>query len=159
MRNFKDIILEKLKISTKKFEWTKTNVPNLDLDTLVQFGKLLVEKLGDKTELPIADIYEYLDIAIPESVSYNILPSKGGKSYRRVKFVDYLHSIQCFKHENSKYNYIVGLNYENTGHHGWEPLTTTSFIDFIKILGNGDEITGHKVFNHVLKKIYYEAGE
>lgn len=67
--------------------------------------------------------------------------------------------IQCFKHENSKYNYIVGLNYENVGHHGWEPLTTTSFIDFIKILGNDDVETGHRVFAHILKKIYYEANE
>ena len=159
MRNFKDIIVEKLKVTGKTPDWTKTFVPELTFKTLSDFGKLFIEKLGDKTELPIADIYEYLDIAIPESVSYNILPSKGGKSYRRVKFVDYLSSIQCFKHENSKYNYIVGLNYENTGHHGWEPLTTTSFIDFIKILGNDDVETGHKVFAHVLKKIYYEANE
>ena len=157
MRNFKDIIVEKLKVTGKAPDWTKTFVPELTFKTISDFGKLFIEKLGDKTELPIADIYEYLDIAIPESVSYNILPSKGGKSHRRVKFVDNLYSIQCF--EDERYNYIVGLNYENTGHHGWEPLTTKSFIDFIEILGNGDEITGHKVFNHVLKKIYYEADE
>lgn len=157
MRNFKDIIIEKLKVTSKMPDWTKTFVPELTFKTLSDFGKLFIEKLGDKTELPIADIYEYLDIKLPESVSHNILPSKGGKSHRRVKFVDYLSSIQCFKHEN--YNYIVGLNYENTGHHGWEPLTTTSFIDFIKILGNDDVETGHKVFAHILKKIYYEANE
>ena len=157
MRNFKDIIVEKLKVTGKTSDWTKTFVPELTFKTLSDFGELFVQKLGDKTELPIADIYEYLDINLPESVSYNTLPSKGGKSYRRVKFVDYLHSIQCFK--NEKYNYIVGLNYENTGHHGWEPLTTTSFIDFIKILGNGDVETGHTVFAHILKKIYYEADE
>ena len=157
MRNFKDIILEKLKISTKTFEWTKINVPNLDLDTLVQFGKLFIEKLGDKAELPIADIYEYLDIALPESVSYNTLQSKSGKSYRRVKFVDYLSSIQCFKHE--KYDYIVGLNYKNAGHASWKPLTDESLIDFIKILGNDDEETGRIVFDNILKKIYYNANE
>lgn len=157
MRNFKDIILEKLKISTKTFEWTKINVPNLDLDTLVQFGKLFIEKLGDKSELPIADIYEYLDIKLPESVSHNTLKSKNGKSYRSVKFVDYLSSIQCFKHENG--SCIVGLNYENDGHHGWEPLTNASLIDFIKILGNDDEEIGRIVFNNILKKVYYEANK
>ena len=157
MRNFKDIIVEKLKVSTKNLEWTKTVVPKLTFKTLSDFGVLFIKKLGDKTELPIDDIYDYLDITLPESISHNILPSKGGKSYRRVKFVDYLSSIQCFK--NEKYNYIVGLNYENTGHHEWEPLTTTSFIDFIKILGNGDVETGHTVFAHILKKIYYEADE
>ena len=157
MRNFKDIIVEKLKVTGKMSDWAKTIVPELTFKTLSDFGKLFIEKLGDKTELPIADIYEYLDISLPESVSYNTLPSKGGKSYRRVKFVDYLSSIQCFK--NEKYNYLVGLNYENAGHHGWEPLTTTSFIDFIKILGNGDVETGHTVFAYILKKIYYEADE
>lgn len=157
MRNFKDIILEKLKISTKTFEWTKINVPNLDLDTLVQFGKLFIEKLGDKSELQIADIYEYLDIKLPENISYNMRPSRTGNLNKRVKFVDYLSSIQCFKRENG--SYLVGLNYENTGHHGWEPLTNASLIDFIKILGNGDEKTGNKVFTHILKKIYYEANK
>ena len=157
MRNLKDIILEKLKVSNDRFEWAKTITPDIKFKTLADFGKLFVQKLGDTVELTVDDIYEYLDINLPESISYNTLQSKGGKSYRRVKFVDYLSSIQCFKHE--KYDYIVGLNYENTGHHGWEPLTTTPFIGFIEILGNGDEITGHKVFNHVLKKIYYEANE
>ena len=157
MRNLKDIILEKLKVSNDRFKWAKTITPDIKFKTLADFGKLFVQKLGDNVELLVDDIYEYLDINLPESISYNTLQSKGGKSYRRVKFVDYLSSIQCFK--NEKYNYIVGLNYENTGHHGWEPLTTTPFIGFIEILGNGDEITGHKVFNHVLKKIYYEADE
>ena len=133
MRNFKDIIVEKLKVTDKTPDWTKTFVPKLTFKTLSDFGELFVQKLGNKAELPIADIYEYLDINLPESVSYNTLPSKGGKSYRRVKFVDYLSSIQCFKHENSNYTYIVGLNYNNSGHHAWEPLTTSSFIDFIKI--------------------------
>lgn len=92
MRNFKDIIVEKLKVTGKMPDWTKTFVPELTFKTLSDFGELFIEKLGDKTELPIADIYEYLDIKLPESVSHNILPSKGGKSHRRVKFVDYLSS-------------------------------------------------------------------
>ena len=155
MRNFKDIIIEKLKVSTKNLEWTKTVVPELTFKTLSDFGELFIKKLGDKTELPIDDIYEYLDITLPESISHNILSSKGGKSYRRVKFVDYLSSIQCFKHENP--NYIVGLNYNNKGHHEWKPLINLSFIDFIKKLGNGDEETGRVVFDNILKKIFYNA--
>ena len=157
MRNFKDIIVEKLKVTGKTPDWTKTVVPELTFKTLSDFGKLFVQKLGNKTELLIADIYEYLDINLPESVSYNTLPSKGGKSYRRVKFVDYLSSIQCFKHE--KYDYIVGLNYKNAGHDSWEPLTDESLIDFIKILGNGNEEPGRIVFDNILKKIYYKANE
>ena len=155
MRNFKDIIVEKLKVTGKTPDWTKTVVPELTFKTLSDFGELFVQKLGNKAELPIADIYEYLDINLPESVSYNTLPSKGGKSYRRVKFVDYLSSIQCFKHE--KYDYIVGLNYKNGGHQSWEPLTDESLIDFIKILGNNNEETGNIVFDNILKKIYYKA--
>ncbi len=157
MKLINNYISEKLKVSTKNFEWTKTVVPKLTFKTLSDFGELFIKKLGDKTELPIDDIYDYLDIAIPESISHNILPSKGGKSYRRVKFVDYLSSIQCFKHENSNYTYIVGLNYDNNGHHDWKPLTTSSFIDFIKKLGNGDEETGRVVFDNILKKIFYNA--
>ena len=157
MKLINNYISEKLKVSTKNLEWTKTVVPELTLKTLSDFGELFIKKLGDKTELPIDDIYEYLDIAIPESISHNILPSKGGKSYRRVKFVDYLSSIQCFKHE--KYDYLVGLNYKNAGHDSWEPLTDESLIDFIKMLGNDDEETGRIVFDNILKKIYYNANE
>ena len=157
MKLINNYISEKLKVSVKKLEWTNTVVPKLTFKTLSDFGELFIKKLGDKTELPIDDIYDYLDITLPESISHNILPSKGGKSYRRVKFVDYLSSIQCFKHENSNYNYIVGLNYNNSGHHEWNPLTTSSFIDFIKILGNGDEETGRVVFDNILKKIFYNA--
>ena len=155
MRNFKDIILEKLKISTKTFEWTKTNVPNLDLDTLVQFGKLLVEKLGNKVELPVDDIYEYLDIKLPEKVSYNMRTSRTSNSNRRVKYVDYLSSIYCTKYGNS--SYIVGLNYNYGGHSTYKPLIDESLIDFMKILGNDDEEIGRIVFNNILKKVYYEA--
>lgn len=157
MRNLKDIILEKLKVSNDRFKWAKTVVPELTFKTLSDFAKLFVQKLGDNVELLVDDIYEYLDINLPESISYNTLQSKGGKSYRRVKFVDYLSSIQCFKHE--KYDYIVGLNYKNAGHASWEPLTDESLIDFIKILGNDNEETGRIVFDNILKKIYYNANE
>ena len=157
MRNLKDIILEKLKVSNDRFKWAKTITPDIKFKTLADFGKLFVQKLGDNVELQVDDIYDYLDINLPESISYNTLQSKGGKSYKRVKFVDYLSSIQCFKHE--KYDYIVGLNYKNGGHHSWEPLTDESLIDFIKMLGNDDEETGRIVFDNILKKLYYKANE
>ena len=157
MRNLKDIILEKLKVSNDRFEWAKTITPDIKFKTLADFGKLFVQKLGDNTELTVDDIYYYLDINLPESISYNMLSSKGGKSYRHVKFVDYLSNIQCFKHE--KYDYIVGLNYKNAGHTSWEPLTDESLIDFIKILGSDNEETGRVVFDNILKKMYYEANK
>ena len=157
MRNLKDIILEKLKVSNDRFKWAKTITPTIKFKTLADFGKLFVQKLGDNVELTVDDIYEYLDINLPESISYNTLQSKGGKSYKRVKFVDYLSSIQCFKHE--KYDYIVALNYNNKGHSAYKPLTDESLIDFIKMLGNDDEETGRIVFDNILKKIYYNANE
>ena len=68
MKELKQHIFEKLKVTNKNLEWTKTVVPELTFKTLSDFGELFIKKLGDKTELPIDDIYEYLDIAIPESI-------------------------------------------------------------------------------------------
>lgn len=155
MRNFKDIIFEKLKISNNEPEWTKISVPKLNVDTLVQFAKLFIQKLGDKTELPVDDIYDYLDIKLPEKVSHNVVPSKSGKSFRRVKYVDYLMSVRCNKHES--FGYIVTLIYGNGDDTMWEPMTNKSLIDFITILGNDDEETGQIVFDNILKKMYYES--
>ena len=43
MRNFKDIIVEKLKVTGKMSDWTKTFVPTLTFKTLSDFGKLFIE--------------------------------------------------------------------------------------------------------------------
>jgi hypothetical protein len=158
MRNFKDIIVEKLKISTKEPEWVKTSVPKLNVDTLLQFTKLFIQKLGDKAELLVNDIYDYLDIKLPENVSHNVRPSKGGKSFKRMKYVSYLMSIDCQKHEN--FGYITRLIYGNNGRATvWNPITDKSLIDFMIILGNGDEETGRIVLDNILKKMYYEANK
>ena len=96
MHNLKDIILEKLKVSNDRFEWAKTITPDIKFKTLADFGKLFVQKLGDNAELTVDDIYDYLDINLPESISYNTLRSKGGKSYKRVKFIkNKLRKILC----------------------------------------------------------------
>lgn len=158
MRNFKDIILEKLKISTKEPEWAKTSVPKLNVDTLIQFAKLFIQKLGDKVELPVDDIYDYLDIKLPENVSHNVRPSKSGKSFRRIKYVDYLMGVEC--HEHERFGYIVTLFYGNNGRPCmWKPISDKSLIDFMTILGNDDEETGRIVFDNILKKMYYEANK
>ena len=65
MRNLKDIILEKLKVSNDRFKWPKTVVPELTFKTLSDCAKLFVQKLGDNVELLVDDIYEYLDINLP----------------------------------------------------------------------------------------------
>lgn len=158
MRNFKDIILEKLKISTKEPEWAKTSVPKLNVDTLVQFAQLFIQKLGDKVELPVDDIYDYLDIKLPENVSHNVRPSKSGKSFKRIKYVDYLMGIECYEHE--RFGYIVTLFYGNNGRpRMWKPISDKSLTDFMTILGNDDEETGRIVFDNILKKMYYEANK
>ena len=158
MRNFKDIILEKLKISTKEPEWVNTSVPKLNVDTLLQFAKLFIQKLGDKAKLSIDDIYDYLDIKLPENVSHNVRPSKSGKSFRRIKYVSYLMSVECYEHE--RFGYIVTLIYGNNGRaNTWAPMSDKSLIDFMTILGNDDEETGSIVFDNILKKMYYEANK
>jgi hypothetical protein len=158
MRNFKDIISEKLKISTKEPECVKTSVPKLNVDTLLQFTKLFIQKLGDKAKLPIDDIYDYLDIKLPENVSHNVRPSKGGKSFKRINYVDYLMGIECYEHE--RFGYIVTLFYGNNGRATvWQPMSDKSLTDFITLLGNDDEETGSIVFDNILKKIYYEANK
>jgi hypothetical protein len=157
MKNLKQHILEKLKISTKEPEWVNISVPKLNVDTLIQFAKLFIQKLGDNTELSVDDIYNYLDIKLPENVSYNVVPSKSGKSFRRVKYVDYLMAVRCHKHES--FDYTVTLIYVNDDDTTWEPMTNKSLIDFITILGNDDEETGRIVFDNILKKMYYEANK
>jgi hypothetical protein len=157
MKNLKQHILEKLKISTKEPEWVNISIPKLNVDTLVQFAKLFIQKLGDNTELSVDDIYNYLDIKLPENVSYNVVPSKSGKSFRRVKYVDYLIAVRCHKHES--FDYAVTLIYVNDDDTTWEPMTNKSLIDFITILGNDDEETGRIVFDNILKKMYYEANK
>ena len=158
MRNFKDIISEKLKISTKEPEWAKTSVPKLNVDTLLQFTKLFIQKLGDKAKLSIDDIYDYLDIKLPENVSHNVRPSKDGKSFKRIKYVSYLMGIECYEHE--RFGYIVTLFYGNNGRANvWKPMSDKSLTDFITLLGNDNEETGRIVFDNILKKIYYEANK
>jgi hypothetical protein len=158
MKNLKQHILEKLKISTKEPEWVNISVPKLNVDTLLQFAQLFIQKLGDKIELPVDDIYDYLDIKLPENVSHNVRPSKSGKSFRRVKYVDYLMGVECHKHIN--FGYIVTLIYGNNGRATmWKPISDKSLIDFITILGNDDEETGRIVFDNILKKMYYEANK
>lgn len=158
MRNFKDIILEKLKISTKEPEWAKTTVPTVDVDTLLQFAKLFIQNLGDKTSLLVDDIYNYLDIKLPEDVSHNVRPSKDGKSFKRIKYVNYLMGIECYEHE--RFGYIVTLFYGSGGRaNTYAPMSDKSLIDFMIILGNGDEETGRIVFDNILKKMYYEANK
>ena len=157
MKDLKEHIFEKLKISNKEPEWTKTSVPKLNVDTLVQFAKLFIQKLGDNTELSVDDIYNYLDIKLPENVSYNVVPSKSGKSFRRVKYVDYLMAVRCHKHES--FDYTVTLIYVNGDDTTWEPMTNKSLKDFITILGNDDEETGQIVFDNIFKKTYYESNK
>lgn len=158
MRDLKEHIFEKLKISNNEPEWTKISVPKLNVDTLVQFAKLFIQKLGDKTELPVDDIYDYLDIKLPENVSQNVVPSKSGKSFRRVKYVDYLMSVEC--HEHERFGYIVTLVYGNDGRATmWKPMSNKSLIGFIATLGNDDEETGQIVFDNILKKMYYESNK
>ena len=158
MRNFKDIILEKLKISAKEPEWVKTSVPKLNVDTLLQFTKLFIQKLGDKAKLSIDDIYDYLDIKLPENVSHNVRSSKDGKSFKRIKYVSYLMGIECYEHE--RFGYIVTLFYGNDGRANvWKPMSDKSLTDFITLLGNDDEETGRIVFDNILKKMYYEANK
>lgn len=156
MRNFKDIIFEKLKISIKDPEWVKMPIPKLNVDTLLQFTKLFIQKLGDKAMLSIDDIYDYLDIKLPENVSHNVRPSKGGKSFKRIKHVEYLMGIECYEHD--RFGYIITLFYGNNGRPSmWKPISDKSLTDFITILGNDDEETGQIVFDNILKKMYYES--
>ena len=151
------LISEKLKINNKYLDWTKTVVPDVDVDTLLQFAKLFIQKLGDKTTLLVDDIYNYLDITLPENVTHNMLPSKNGK-YKRVKYVSYLIGIECYEHERA--GYIVTLLYGIKGRpSSWKHITDKSLIDFIKILGNDDKETGRIVFDNILKKMYYEANK
>ncbi len=158
MRSFKDVIFEKLKISNNEPEWTKTPVPKLNVDTLLQFAKLFIQKLGDKANLPVDDIYDYLDIKLPENVSHNVMPSKSGKSFRRVKYVDYLMAVECHEHEH--FGYIVTLVYGNNGRATmWKPMSDKSLIDFMTLLGNDDEETGRIVLENILKKMYYESNK
>ena len=152
------LVSEKLKINNKYLDWTKTVVPDVDVDTLVQFAKLFIQNLGDKPELPVADIYDYLEIKLPEYVSHNVRPSKSGKSFKRIKYVDSLIAVECYKHEN--FGYIVTLIYGSNGSaNTWVPISDKSLIDFITILGNDDEETGRIVFDNILKKMYYEANK
>lgn len=158
MKNLKQHIFEKLKISTKEPEWVNTSVPKLNVDTLLQFAKLFIQKLGDNAKLTVDDIYDYLDIKLPEHVSHNVRPSKSGKSFKRIKYVDYLMGIECYEHE--RFGYIVTLFYGNDGRtNTWAPISDKSLIDFITILGNDDEETGQIVFDNILKKMYYESNK
>ena len=158
MRDLKEHIFEKLKISNNDPEWTKISVPKLNVDTLVQFAKLFIQKLGDKAKLSIDDIYDYLDIKLPENVSHNVRPSKDGKSFKRIKYVSYLMGIECYEHE--RFGYIVTLFYGNNGRANvWKPMSDKSLTDFITLLGNDNEETGRIVFDNILKKIYYEANK
>lgn len=150
------LVSEKLRITNKEPEWTKTVVPSGGVDTLLQFAKLFIQKLGDKTNLLVDDIYNYLDITLPENVSHNVRPSKSGKSFKRIKYVNYLMSVECYKHEN--FGYVVTLIYGSDGRaNTWVPISDKSLIDFMTILGNDDEETGRTVFDNILKKMYYEA--
>ena len=158
MKAINRFILEKLKISTKEPEWAKTAVPKLNVDTLLQFTKLFIQKLGEKTELPVDDIYDYLDIKLPENVSHNVRSYKHGKSFKRIKYVSYLMGIECYEHE--RFGYIVTLFYGNDGRANvWKPMSDKSLTDFITLLGNDDEETGRIVFDNILKKMYYEANK
>lgn len=157
MRNFKDIIIEKLKVTKNIYPWQNEEVPS-KLLVLDEFAKFYVNTLGKK-ELPISDIYEYLDVRIPIDISHNNVQTRTGK-VKRKEFKLPLDTIEC---SDWRDKYIIRLNYGDyktgvsTIPYVVPDITSITDNNFFSVLGNNDKELGMEVFKNIIKKTIYES--